>query len=145
MSMFNVTSTFKILLQMDVVCTSRMPQFFLITLMTSGGNALNETRQHQPGQALADFSISLPQSVDVCSLHVRISAGNSAGMSAPSEAVEVGKFLLIQKKVSGKVQLFCKIQFVQVTAQTPLLLPPLLLLVLLQIAEVKVEVMGNQE
>ena len=90
MSMFNVTSTFKILLQVDVVCTSRMPQFF-ITLMTSGGNAWNETRQHQPGQALADFSISLSQSVDVCSLHVRISAGNSAGMSAPSKAVEVGK------------------------------------------------------
>ena len=88
MSMFNVTSTFKILLQVDVVCTSRMPQFFLITLMTSGGN---ETRQHQPGQAFADFSISLPQGVDVCSLHVMISAGNSAGMSAPSNTVEVGK------------------------------------------------------
>ena len=46
---------------------------------------------HDPGQEVADFTISLPQSVDVCSLHVRISAGNSAGMSAPSEAVEVGK------------------------------------------------------
>ena len=43
------------------------------------------------GEAIADFTISLPQDVDVCSLHVRISAGNSAGMSAPSEAVEVGK------------------------------------------------------
>ena len=60
--------------------------------MTSGGNALNKTRQHQPGQALADFTISLPRSVNVCSLHVMISAGNSAGMSALSEAVEVGKF-----------------------------------------------------
>ena len=60
--------------------------------MTSGGNVLNETRQHEPGQAVADFTISLPQNVDVCSLHVRISAGNSAGMSAPSEAVEVGEF-----------------------------------------------------
>ena len=59
--------------------------------MTSGGNVLNETRQHQPGQAVVDFTISLPQSVDVCSVHVRISAENSAGMSAPSEAVEVGK------------------------------------------------------
>ena len=68
-----------------------MPEFFLITLVTSDGSVLNETRQHEPGQAIADFTISLPQSVDVCSLHVRIRAGNSAGMSAPSEAVEVGK------------------------------------------------------
>ena len=59
--------------------------------MTLGGSVFNETRQHQAGQAVADFNISLPQSVDVCSLHVRIRAGNNAGMSAPSEAVEVGK------------------------------------------------------
>ena len=50
---------------------------------------------HEPGQAVADFIISLPQSVDVCSFHVRIRAGNSAGMSAPSEAVEVGKLKFI--------------------------------------------------
>ena len=59
--------------------------------MTPSESVFNETRQHEPGQAVADFNISLPQSVDVCSLHVRISAGNSAGMSLPSEAVEVGK------------------------------------------------------
>ena len=53
---------------------------------------MNETaRQHEPGQSVADFNISVPQNVDVCSLHVRIRAGNSAGMSSPSEAVEVGK------------------------------------------------------
>ena len=76
---------------MDVVCTSRIPEFFLITVMNSAGSVLTETRQkHEPGEG-ADFTISLPPSVDVCSLHVRISAGNSAGMSAPSEAVEVGK------------------------------------------------------
>ena len=57
--------------------------------MTSAGSVLNETRQHEPGE-VADFTISLPQSVDVCTLRVRIRAGNSAGMSAPSEAVEVG-------------------------------------------------------
>ena len=68
-----------------------MPEFFLITLMTSAGRIVNETRHHEPGQPVANFTISLPQTVDVCSLHVRISAGNSAGMSAPSEAVEVGK------------------------------------------------------
>ena len=68
-----------------------MPEFFLITLVTSDGSVLNETRQHEPGQAVADFTITLPQTVNVCSLHVRISAGNSAGISLPSEAVEVGK------------------------------------------------------
>ena len=98
MSVFNVTCT---LLQVDVVCTSRMPQFFLITVMNSGGNVLNETR-HQPGQALADFTISLPQSVDVCTLHVRISAGNAVGMSAPSEAVEVGRFQFVNPEGSLK-------------------------------------------
>ena len=83
---------FRILLQVDILCLSRIPEFFLITLMTSAGSILKESnRSHEPGQAVADFTISLPQSVDVCSLHVRISAGNSAGMSSPTEAVEVGK------------------------------------------------------
>ena len=59
--------------------------------MTPSESVFNETRQHEPGQAVADFTISLPRTVDVCTLHVRISAGNSAGMSSPSEAVEVGK------------------------------------------------------
>ena len=76
---------------MDVACISRVPEYFIITLMIPTRRAFNETRRHQPGQAVANFTISLPQSVDVCSLHVRISAGNSAGMSAPSEAVEVGE------------------------------------------------------
>ena len=67
--------------------------------MTSAGNVCNETRQHQPGQPVADFTISLPPSVDVCSLHVRISAGNSAGMSAPSEAVEVGELQFSELKL----------------------------------------------
>ena len=65
-----------------------MPEFFIITLM------MNETiaaRQHQPGQTQADFTISLSQTVDVCSLRVTIRAGNSAGTSVPSKAVEVGK------------------------------------------------------
>ena len=68
-----------------------MPEYFIITLMIPTRRAFNETRHHQPGQATADFTITLPQTVDVCSLRVRISAGNSAGMSAPSEAVEVGE------------------------------------------------------
>ena len=59
--------------------------------MTTAGGVFGELNMtHQPGE-VADFNISLPQSVDVCTLHVKISAGNSAGMSAPSEPVEVGK------------------------------------------------------
>ena len=88
-------STLSLFLQVDDVCINRLPEYFLITV-SSDESVFNETRQHQPGQAVADFNISLPQSVNVCSLHVRISAGNSAGMSAPSEAVEVGKSQIIQ-------------------------------------------------
>ena len=77
---------------MDVVCTSRIPEFFLITVLTSTGRALRELNiRHDQGQPVANFNISVPQSMDVCSLHVRIGTGNSAGMSAPSEAVEVGE------------------------------------------------------
>jgi len=73
------------------VCINRMPKYFVITV-SSDEIVFNETRQHQE---VADFTISLPPGVDVCTLHVRISAGNSAGMSAPSEAVEVGKSQLL--------------------------------------------------
>ena len=77
---------------MDVACTNRIPEFFFITLMNSGGNILEELNMsHESGQAVADFTISVPQTVDVCSLHVRISGGNSAGVSAPCTAVVVGE------------------------------------------------------
>ena len=51
---------------------------------------------HELGQENADYTtnlslVSLPQNVDICTTVARIRAGNSAGMSAPSEAVEVGK------------------------------------------------------
>ena len=74
------------------MCTSRIPEFFLITLLTTDGHILREmTIPHQPEDTVADFTVSLPQNVDVCSLHVRISAGNSAGMSAPSDIAVTGK------------------------------------------------------
>ena len=77
---------------MDATCVSRMAEFFLITLMTSTGIELNMT--HELEQENANYTISLvslPQNVDICTTLVRISAGNSAGVSTPSEAVEVGK------------------------------------------------------
>ena len=82
--------------QVNTLCTSRIPEFFLITLMNSAGRVLKESNMsHDPGQDVANFNISPPQNVDVCTLHVRIRAGNSAGMSSPSEAVEVGKSQLV--------------------------------------------------
>ena len=80
---------------MDATCVSRMPEFFLITLMTSTGETLIELNMtHELGTENADFNISLeslPKYVDICTTVVRINAGNSAGMSSLSEAFEVGK------------------------------------------------------
>ena len=80
---------------MDATCVSRMAEFFLITLLTSTGIELNMT--HKLEQENANFTISLvslPQNVNICTTVVRISAGNSAGVSSLSEAVEAGKYLL---------------------------------------------------
>ena len=74
------------------MCPGRIPEFFLVTLLTTDGHILHETTvTHQPEDRVAYFNISLPASVDGCSLHVRISAGNSAGMSAPSDIALTGK------------------------------------------------------
>ena len=74
------------------MCTSRMPEYFLITLLTTDGRILHETTvTHQPEDTVAHFTISLPQNVDGCTLHVRISAGNSAGISSPSDRAVTGK------------------------------------------------------
>ena len=68
-------------IQVGVVCPSRMPEFFLVTLVTG-----SETTRHD-----RDFTISPPPNVDVCTIRPRISAGNAAGTS-PIETVVVGKF-----------------------------------------------------
>ena len=79
-------------MQMDAMCTSRMPEYFLITLLTTDGHILHKiTVTHQLEDTVAYFPVSLPQNVEVCTLHVRINAGNSAGMSAPSEIAVTGK------------------------------------------------------
>ena len=66
-------------------------------MIPTGDISKESNMTHEPGQAVADFNISLPQNqnMDVCTLHARIRAGNSAGMSAPSETVEVGKVQFI--------------------------------------------------
>ena len=68
--------------QVGVSCPSRMPEFFLITLMSGS----ETTRHHQ-----RDFNISPPPNVDVCTIQPTISAGNAVGTS-PIETVVVGKF-----------------------------------------------------
>ena len=79
-------------LQVDVVCTSRIPEFFIITLMNSAGGILRKINiTHELGREITDVTVSIPQSVDVCTLSVEISAGNSAGMSSPTETVHAGK------------------------------------------------------
>ena len=67
---------------MGVTCPSRMPEFFLVTLMSG-----NKTTRHYQ----RDFTISPPPNVDVCAILPRISAGNAAGTS-PIETVVVGNF-----------------------------------------------------
>ena len=79
--------------------------------MISTGRVWKETRQHQPGQAVADFTLSLPPSVDVCTLHVRISAGNSAGMSAPSEVIEVGELQSSEIKFMKFETIICSLYY----------------------------------
>ena len=72
-------------------CKTRTPEYFIIAVMNSGRTVKTTTIEydHQLGSQLA-IRIELPQNVDTCSLHVNISAGNSAGMSLPTE-IEVGR------------------------------------------------------
>ena len=72
-----------------------MPVFLVITLLTSAEIVLSELIIHQPAQTVTDITINIPQSVDLCTLCGRISAGNSAGM-CHSEPVKVGKIFVIE-------------------------------------------------
>ena len=70
--------------QVGVVCPSRMPEFFLVTLLS--GSEPTRLPHHQ-----RDFIISPPPNVDGCTILPRISAENAAGTS-PIGTVVVGKF-----------------------------------------------------
>ena len=87
-----------------------MPEFFLVTLLTTDGRILHEiTVTHQPEDTVAHFPVNLPQNVDGCTLHVRMSAGNSVGMSAPSDVVITGKLYNVLCMSCGKSEPFCSI------------------------------------
>ena len=78
-------------LQVTEPCKTRTPEYFVITVMNSGRTANTTTIEydHQSGPQVT-IRIELPQNVDMCSLHVNISVGNSAGMSLPAE-IDVGR------------------------------------------------------
>ena len=74
-------------LQVTDLCTVRMPDYFLVTVMSTDGVIIT-TVQHP----VTTIHVTLPQNVDECNLIVRISAGNSAGTSSPTE-VPIGKLM----------------------------------------------------
>ena len=83
------------LLQVTDSCEMKIPNFFNITVMTSD-RVVIKTVQHDY-QSRSQVRIELPQNVDMCSLHVSISVGNSAGTSSPTE-IEVGRSHVLNEK-----------------------------------------------
>ena len=80
---------YDLLLQVSEPCKTRTPEYFVITVMNSG-RRINATTVEYDHQPRFHNAIDLPQNVDMCSVCVNISAGNSAGMSPPTK-IEVGK------------------------------------------------------
>ena len=62
-------------------CTIRMPVYFLVTVMSTDG-VIIKTVQHP---VATDRITTIRVTLDECYLVVRISAGNSAGISSPTE------------------------------------------------------------
>ena len=73
-------------------CEVRRPNFLHITVVTFGRVAVNTTTV--PHDRLSGpqvtVRVELPQNVNMCNLLVSIRAGNSAGMSSPTE-IKVGR------------------------------------------------------
>ena len=75
-------------LQVNDTCTVRMPNSFLVTVMSTDGDII-KTVQHSN----TNVYVRLPQNMEDCNLIVRISAVNSAGISPPTN-ITVGKLLI---------------------------------------------------
>ena len=78
--------------QVTEPCEVRRPNSLHIAVMTSGRVTVNTTtvqHDHSSGSQVT-IRIELPQNVDTCSLLVNIRAGNSAGLSPPTE-IDVGR------------------------------------------------------
>ena len=79
-----------LLLQVTEPCKLRTPEYFVFTVMNcTTVNTTTVRYDHHSGSQVT-IKIELPQNVDMCSLVVTIRAGNSAGMSSPTE-IEVGR------------------------------------------------------
>ena len=94
------------LLQVTEPCKMRIPSYFVITVMTPG-RTVNTTivpHDHLSGSQLAT-TIELHQNMNMCSLLVNIRAGNSAGMSLPTE-IEVGRSHHMMAKLSCVRKIF---------------------------------------
>ena len=77
------------LLQVTDPCAVRIPDYFFVTVMCTDGMIIT-TVQHP----VTSIHAILPQNVDNC-LIVRVSAGNSAGTSLPTEKTVNGKLIFI--------------------------------------------------
>ena len=116
-------------IQVAEPCLTRTPEYFIITVMNSGRtvNTTTVESDHQLGSQLA-VTIEVPQNMNMCSLYVNISAGNSAGMSLPTE-IEVGRshHVFNHDWIKFLINAVIYIQNVplNITTQTALLLPAL--------------------
>ena len=66
-------------------CTARIPNFFLVTVMSTVGAVITTVQR----PVTTTIHVELPQNVYEC-LTVNISAGNNAGITPPTE-ITVGK------------------------------------------------------
>ena len=81
-------------------CKTRTPEYFVITVTNSGRTVSTTTVEYDHQlRSQVTIRIELPRNVDMCSLVVTIRAGNSAGMSSPTE-IEVGRSHHIMAKLS---------------------------------------------
>ena len=78
--------------QVTDLCTVRIPDYFLVTVTSADGVIITTVQHQHPATTvhITTIPVTLPQNVDECYLIVRISAGNSAGMSSPTEST-IGK------------------------------------------------------
>ena len=78
--------------QVNDLCTLRIPDYFLVTVTSADGVIITTVQHQHPATTvrIVTIPVTLPQNVDECYLIVRISAGNSAGMSSPTEST-IGK------------------------------------------------------
>ena len=131
-------------LQVTEPCKMRTPNYFIITVMNSGRtvNTTTVPHDHQSGSQVTT-EIELPQNVDMCGLVVSIRAGNSAGMSSPTE-IEVGRSHHDRIKLPEYCYFLCMQNVpLHVTTQTALLILPALELIqiLLSLMELNKKIM----